>query len=103
MSFHNVLFLRHLSMYTMQECIDPNNNLGTQRFIHLDVPAKYQQLTSITIMISLLMWITSIIRSSIYHTNTSTQYHESKTRKMTWNIEVTIDDHARLQAIFYFS
>ena len=31
--------------------IDPNNNLGTQRFSHLDRPTKYQYLTGITILI----------------------------------------------------
>ena len=29
----------------------PNNNLGIQRFSHLDIPTKYQYLTGITILI----------------------------------------------------
>jgi hypothetical protein len=31
--------------------IDPNNNSGIQGFPHLDIPTKYQYLTSITTLI----------------------------------------------------
>ena len=31
--------------------IDPNNNYVKQRFSHLDIPTKYQYLTSIIVLI----------------------------------------------------
>ena len=35
----------------VQNGIDPNNNLGIQRFSYLDIPSKYQCLTGNTILI----------------------------------------------------
>ena len=41
--------------------IDPNNKLGKQRFCDLDISTKYQNLTSITVLIPMSRFLDMVI------------------------------------------
>ena len=41
--------------------IDPNTNSGIQRFLHLQIPTKYQYLSGITIFIPMVRLFDTII------------------------------------------